>query len=102
MSDSKLKLRHGRKSPKYLSHAIYLKHTHTQTYTYVYVCVLFNTMPVEVYFSRNRASLSGKLITWLIGPLSSVDKILSCESLELDKFFSSFVFRHRGTDRINV
>jgi len=38
MSDSKLGLSHGRKSTKYLSHAIYSKHararTHTQTHTH--------------------------------------------------------------------
>jgi len=41
MSDSKLKLRHGRKSAEYFSHAIHSKHTHTRARAraYVYVCV---------------------------------------------------------------
>ena len=39
MSDSKLKLRRGRKSATYLSHAIYSKHTHTNKHTRTYVCV---------------------------------------------------------------
>jgi hypothetical protein len=102
MRDNKLKLRHGRRSAKYVSHAIYSKHTHTHKYVcvciyiylyiylfiYIYTFSTFYTMPVEVYFSRNRDSLSEGLITKLIGPLSSVDKILSCERIELDQIWA--------------
>jgi len=44
MTDSKLKLRHSRKSAKYISHAIYSKQARARVvyiyiYIYIYVCV---------------------------------------------------------------